>query len=1167
MVRYAAPICLFQAAGISSTSLPSAQLASGLLPSHPRTSATTAFRLAVIERRFDDLAIILSSLQVSLQRILFLAEVLIHLLNKSLDSFTLSTLAGFFSSRLADWRSLHGALVGCLALLRRKSNVGMIVDGDARKIAQSMLDNVQVQLLAMIDRKICFEVFQCLLDVYSEAVATLGDDFVYGFIQAVDQEKDPRCLVLTFHLIQSFVKLFVLELGSTHIVHDLFEVLSCYFPIYFTHPAGDDFEVKREDLSDALMNAFCSTPEFEPFAIPLLLDKLSSTLPVAKIDSLKYLNKCLLSYGSDKMEQHAQNIWFALKVIILGSLSEGENLSSSVSGGEINSDEQEIAREALVCLKTAVSQFSCHKNDDFLTLIVSDNDIERSFCSVTMEGIYRDNSNIARYLLRALGSIFYVMANSSIFCCNRVIEILFPRLMDILGIHSRSSEDFPDSNIEIVSQSLNCGALYLCVELLTSCRDLIATVWEESSIQNNSLEGSWWHLIQGFSGPLSSAFRSALMIPNKITAETTRPSSYEHYVSDIVRGLQVLATYPGDCTPVTKESLENILVAFMSVIIGRSEESFLWKLSLKSFVVICSSEEQVHGGEKATSNIKEMPVFPFWHTILEEKMYLHVCSYDSNLEVPRQLIASSNAGMSEEGVMGLFVEGSLKAAPLSTTCPTRHATSGCIKLWVLPLCHNFVSIEQPGMHFAISILEQMENVVALKMEPDMQDLLDKMMMCMKLVVSGCAEDNQRKVLEKAYDIILASTNLPSESRPFCSSIFEGLLLFPDIYEITYKNKWLMYFFASIVIALRPQTSLTNGAKWLNILLLFTLKGHLPAAQALASLVNKLPSNVDKLGSSDADILEETIQMILETFLSVLANNPQSRPHMLSNSGGASVQLCLNLQVHAVVGMTWFGKGLLMRGHSRVKDISLAILKCLISSQDMTISLSSHHGSDNCIGEDMQHLVARSAADAFHILLSDSESCLNKKFHAIIRPLYKQRFFSSMLPVLLSAIKECNSSRIRIIISWLCGSFFLVLIRTPLAYLQGNHKQLLYLVRSFLLVSVQVLHSDYDLNVWICISETLELTVRKAHVKGSASSLLSASVVLAGEPYQMALDMFALFCNFRINSLPHTRWFHGITQQGTANERPLRPRKRLQSRPAVGLHHHLYCRYCLHFHYR
>lgn len=56
-----------------------------------------------------------------------------------------------------------------------------------------------------------------------------------------------------------------------------------------------------------------------------------------------------------------------------------------------------------------------------------------------------------------------------------------------------------------------------------------------------------------------------------------------------VKGLQALATYAGEYSPVTRKSFEDILAVFMLIIIGRSEESFLWKLSLKSLGQIGSS--------------------------------------------------------------------------------------------------------------------------------------------------------------------------------------------------------------------------------------------------------------------------------------------------------------------------------------------------------------------------------------------------------------------------------------------------------------------------------------------------------------------------------------------------------------------------------------------------
>lgn len=53
-----------------------------------------------------------------------------------------------------DWRILWGVLVGCLALLKRTKKFGMVDNSDARKLAKSFLINVQVQSLAVRDRKV-----------------------------------------------------------------------------------------------------------------------------------------------------------------------------------------------------------------------------------------------------------------------------------------------------------------------------------------------------------------------------------------------------------------------------------------------------------------------------------------------------------------------------------------------------------------------------------------------------------------------------------------------------------------------------------------------------------------------------------------------------------------------------------------------------------------------------------------------------------------------------------------------------------------------------------------------------------------------------------------------------------------------------------------------------
>ena len=49
---------------------------------------------------------------------------------------------------------LHGALVGCLALVRRKSTEGMVTVADAKALAQSYIENIEVQFSGLQNRKV-----------------------------------------------------------------------------------------------------------------------------------------------------------------------------------------------------------------------------------------------------------------------------------------------------------------------------------------------------------------------------------------------------------------------------------------------------------------------------------------------------------------------------------------------------------------------------------------------------------------------------------------------------------------------------------------------------------------------------------------------------------------------------------------------------------------------------------------------------------------------------------------------------------------------------------------------------------------------------------------------------------------------------------------------------
>lgn len=55
-------------------------------------------------------------------------------------------------------------------------------------------------------------------------------------------------------------------------------------------------------------------------------------------------------------------------------------------------------------------------------------------------------------------------------------------------------------------------------------------------------------------------------------------------------------------------------------------------------------------------------------------------------------------------------------------------------------------------------------------------------------------------------------------------------------------------------------------------------------------------------------------------------------------------------------------------------------------------------------------LATAAAEGLGIILKESDVCLNKTHHAVVRPLFKQRFFSSMLLPLLEAVRSSSETQ-------------------------------------------------------------------------------------------------------------------------------------------------------------
>ncbi|KAK0598457.1 hypothetical protein LWI29_034853 [Acer saccharum] len=1076
--------------------------------------------------------------------ILLLGEVLTHLASKPLDDATVHSLIVFFTDRLVDWKALRGALVGCLALVRRKSSGGVVTANDAKAVAHSYIQNLQVQLLAQHDRKLCFELLECLLQRYPNAVASLGEGLLYAVCEGIDGEKDPHCLMLTFHIVEVVARLFPEDLLANY-AGELFEILGCYFPIHFTHPKSEDLDVKRDDLSRALMLAFSSTPLFEPSAIQLLLEKLSSSLPSAKVESLKYLSNCTLKYGVDRMAKHSEAIWSAIKDAIYTSHEPGLSFAPDSLDG-LGFQESEFLSEALTLLETVLKQ-----NDGLLlSRIIDDEDINLIFNTMTNYKNYKNIPLQSKLKLHAVGLILSVSAKTSTASCNKILASFFPRLMDTLGLSvgNPSQTQLPDDN-HVFAVRLNHGALFLSIELLAACRDQIAGS-EEFLSESAPAHETCSLLLKNFSASLTKAFISTL-------ATSTDNGTYGADIYFGVKGLLVLGTFPGGFLIISKSIFENILSTFTSIITSEFNKTSLWKLALKALVHIGSFIDRCHDVEKALS----------YMDIVIEKIVSTASFHNFTLPLPLKLEAVSVIGASGPSYMLKTVQGLEEAicANLSEVYVHGNPKSAevavqlleCYSNKVLPWIDEAGGFEEVLLRFALNIWNPLENCSVFSAQVHENGLLDATMKAMKLAVGSCSVESQNIIIQKAYSVLSLSTSFPlKEPMSTIPVQLKGLKLTQERNTCYSRDVLIHSLFASVIIAVRPQVHIPNLRLVLCLFMTALLKGNVAAAQALGSIVNKLGLKSPGTEIPSNCTLEEAVDIIFSTSSWSFDDNGLSRKHggMNNESEMGFPNICRGvinnklLQIHAITGLAWIGKGLLMRGHEKIKEISMIFLECL-SSDEKAGSLLPEQDSSYDNPEHNVHLsVAKCAADAFQVLMGDSEDCLNRKFHATMRPLYKQRYYSMITPILQSLIVESESSSSR---SMLHRAFAHIISDTPLSVILNDaNKMIPVMLDGLSELSNDILDKESMYSLLLVLSGILTDKNGQEAVMECAHRIIDRLVGFIAYSHSTLVRETVIQCISAMSRLPRMRSYKLRTQVLQAISKALDDPKRVVRQEAV-----------------
>ncbi|KAH9301186.1 hypothetical protein KI387_012769, partial [Taxus chinensis] len=1066
--------------------------------------------------------------------ILLLAEILSRLKTKPLEETSIHSLTVFFTSRLADWHALRGAVVGCLSLLKRKQNIGSVSTTDARKLAQSYLENLQVQLLKPEDRMLCLELLECLLDAYADAVSSLGDDLVYGVCAAIDTESKPGCLLLAFHIVELLVHLFPDPDGPVaSCAEDLFDIISRYFPISFNPLPNDSMGITREDLSRALLGAFMSSPLFAPFCIPLLLEKLSSSLRTAKVDSLKYLGKCASAYGVDAVSSHATAIWVSLKSEILSAAHPMSDVAATTGYAE-----NEVVDEALACVTQCI--FAFHKGKDtgvLLQLLLQDEQVDKLLDSAisNVSGMAIPSQNELPELQQLLGKLLSAAAKSSLASCCVVSQRFLPRLVNTMDLSLTSNGD----NAEKCSSTF--GALYICHQILEANKILAEHLaLQQHHPLDSNLEISWLTLLQHLSDPLKNVFSSAILAHSSSDCQKSVPMMENQIMHLGVTGLQTLAAFPERFSPLTEDQYRNILLFLVSFLKKRHEHTLLWEHVLGGLVMIGMSLEKFNNSTK---------VLCFLNVVIVEllsQLSTEILSFPVSLNLRAiTAISNSNTAAIKRVLQGFrqvittnflpavvkHVEGGERALELVISvldCLSREVLSRCITMGVN---------EDVVMQLALDILNSIQEISAQNIPPPLQ-LLVAIMEAMRVSVQYCPEDLQKGILLKSLDIISIRLQSLSAASPVASlTNLDAMQANVTLVDKPEQEEWKIALFASVVVALDPKIVLHNERKILKLLLSVILrKGNrmikVAAAQALGSMINKCPV-VANDSTSNIFTLDEAIHFVLdEGLLRIVENNTlQIQSEFAQNKTLSLAPRDIDaddsivVQIQAVTAVAWIGKGLAMRGHDKISDVAMLLLNILRLTSNMYTSSPQNDSDKSEVERSMgeKSKVAEAAADGLRIIMEDTRTSLNKDCHAFMRPLYKQRFFTSIIPVLVLAIKEAAASPSRILLYTALGH--LISEAPHVALLAESDKLLPFVLDGILVLSNDAEKKDQLQSLLLSLSgiivdENKGKTLAVEHV----STIISRLIGLVDYPHSMMVRETALQSLGAMVALPYARIF-------------------------------------------
>ncbi|XP_069467675.1 MMS19 nucleotide excision repair protein homolog isoform X2 [Ambystoma mexicanum] len=311
-------------------------------------------------------------------------------------------------------------------------------------------------------------------------------------------------------------------------------------------------------------------------------------------------------------------------------------------------------------------------------------------------------------------------------------------------------------------------------------------------------------------------------------------------------------------------------------------------------------------------------------------------------------------------------------------------------------------------------------------------------------------------------------------------------------ETSEPHQRLVTLLMAFVCSLKSNVLIPNQGRLLLHLLSLSSRSSCPfvytsASKCFAGLVNKCPAG---------EQLDEALRSAVDKIESGLAGGPT--------------------RTQAFTLLLWVTKALVLRYHPLNTDLTNKLIHLLADAE-----------------------LGPTAADSFSLLLSDSPDVLNKTCHAIVRIMYRQRFFTENVPTLVQGFhsaSEDNKSNYLKALSHVLNSLPKQVLMTELPSLF-----------SLLLEALSCPDQVVQLSTLTCLEP---LILDSAHIMTlHIETMINKLLALTSSP-TMAVRIASLKCVHAVSKLPIHLLLPYKQQVIRALAKPLDDKKRLVRQVAV-----------------